>query len=152
MIARRLFNLIWSQIIPSRIRNSHSRGIWASHLMFQDWFGLHRDERDRLESFSKPSTQMKPGGIRDWRKCSTECVDVSPASLCILTTCFSWRNIMGEWSAVPCDHRLISRCIAAAIKRLARPINFSPVRANSARMLLCSALPLGPVSIWQKDY
>ena len=35
---------------------------------------------------------------------------------------------------------------------LARYINFSRVRVNSARMLLRSALSQGQVSIWQKDY
>jgi len=38
------------------------------------------------------------------------------------------------------------------MKLLARYINFSCVGANSARMLLHSALPQGQVSICQKDY
>ena len=59
---------------------------------------------------------------------------------------------MGEWGAVACQYQLINRCIAGAMKLLARYINFSRVRANSGRMLLCSALSQGQVSIWQKDY
>jgi len=59
---------------------------------------------------------------------------------------------MGEWYAVACGYRLINRCIAGAMKLLARYINLCRVRANSARMLLCSAFPHGHVSISQKDY
>ena len=51
-----------------------------------------------------------------------------------------------------CEYRLINRCIAGAMKLLTRYINFSCVRANSARMLLRSALPQGQVSICEKDY
>jgi len=35
---------------------------------------------------------------------------------------------------------------------LTRYINFGRVKANSARMLLCSALPQGQISICEKDY
>jgi len=38
------------------------------------------------------------------------------------------------------------------MKRLARYINFSHVRANSAKMFLRFALPQGQVSICQKSY
>jgi len=59
---------------------------------------------------------------------------------------------MGEWWAVACQYRLIERCTAGAMKLLARYINFSHVRVNSARMLLRSASSQGQVSICQKDY
>ena len=54
---------------------------------------------------------------------------------------------MGEWWVVACEYRLKSRCIAGAMKLLARYINFSCVRVNSARMLQSSAMPQGQVSI-----
>jgi len=57
---------------------------------------------------------------------------------------------MGEWWEVACEYRLINRCIAGAMKLLTRYINFSHVRANSARMILHTALPQGQVLIWEK--
>jgi len=59
---------------------------------------------------------------------------------------------MGELWAVACDYQLIHRCIAGAMKLLARYPNFSHVRANSATMLLRSALPQCQVQIREKDY
>jgi len=54
---------------------------------------------------------------------------------------------MGEWYVVACEYQMINRCLAGAMNLLARYINFSHVRANSARMILSSALPKGRVSI-----
>jgi len=59
---------------------------------------------------------------------------------------------MGERWAVACQYRLIHRCIAVTLKLLARYINFSRGRANSARMLLRSAMSEGQVPIRHKDY
>jgi len=59
---------------------------------------------------------------------------------------------MGEWWAVACEYRLINRCIADTMNFLTRYMNFSRVRANSARMWLRSALRQGQVSICEKDY
>jgi hypothetical protein len=59
---------------------------------------------------------------------------------------------MGEWSAEACEYRLTNKCIADTMKLLALYINLSPVRVNSARMLLHSALPQGQVLICQNDY
>jgi len=46
----------------------------------------------------------------------------------------------------------MNRCIAGAVNLLTRYMNFSHVRANSARMLLRLALPLGQVSFCEKDF
>jgi len=59
---------------------------------------------------------------------------------------------MGEWWAVACQYRLINRCIAGGMKLLARYIKFGCVSANSARMILRSALSQGQVSIRRTDY
>jgi len=152
MIARRTLNPICTKIIESRIRNHKGSAIWPPHQMFLDWFGLHRTRTDRLKSCWWRPMQSKQEGTREWRKSRTEYVNVSPASLCILTECFCWRYIMGKWWAEACTYRLINRCIAGTIKLLARNINLSHVWANSATMLLRSALPQGQVLIWQKDF
>jgi len=94
--------------------------------------------------------KLKQEGLWECRKSRIEFVNVSPASLCILTESFCLRYILGEWWAVACEYRLIIRCIAGAMKLLARYIAFSRVRANNARMLLRSALPQGQVSIGHK--
>jgi len=58
---------------------------------------------------------------------------------------------MGEWWAVTCEYRLINSWIADTMELLTRYINRSRVRAISARMSLCSALPQAQVSICEKD-
>ena len=136
--------------MASRIRNDQGSRLWPARWMFLDWFGWHRSQRDRLRRCWWRSIQWKRGGITEWRKGRTECINVSPASLCIITESFSQRYIMGELWAVACEYRLINRCIAGAMKLLARYINFSCVRANSPRMLLHSALSQGQVSLCQK--
>jgi len=125
--------------------------MWALHQLFPDWFGQLGCQTDKLKRCWWRSMQLKRGGIREWKKSRTECVNVSPASLCILNQSFNQWYIMGEWWAAACQYRLINRCRAGAMKLLARYINFSRVRANSARMFLCSAWSQGQVSIWQKD-
>jgi len=55
-------------------------------------------------------------------------------------------------SGVACEYRLHITCIAGAMKVLANHINFRPVRANSARILLRSAMAPLQLSIGQKDY
>jgi len=126
--------------------------MWALRQMFLDWFGQHRSKRDRLKWFWWWSMQSKQGGIREWWKSRTECINDSPASLCILTESCSWRYVMGKLWAVACEYRLINRCIAGTMNLLTRYMNFSHVRGNSATMLLRSALPQGQVSICEKDY
>jgi len=126
--------------------------MWVPRQILPGWFGQHGSQTGRLRSCWWRSMQSKQGGIMELSKSRTEFVNVSPASLCILTKSCSWRYIMGEWWAVACKYRLINRCIAGAMKLLARYIIFSLERGNSARMLLCSALPQGQVSICQKDY
>jgi hypothetical protein len=96
--------------------------------------------------------QSKRGGIKEWRKSRSEFVNVSPASLCILTKSCSWSYIMGECWAVACEYRLIKRCIVGAMMPFARYINFSSVSANCVRMLLRSALPQCHILISQKYY
>jgi len=59
---------------------------------------------------------------------------------------------MGESFVVACEYWLIHRCNAGAMNPLTRYINFTPVRANSARMLLRSALPQVQFSICEQDY
>jgi len=59
---------------------------------------------------------------------------------------------MGELWAVVCEYWLINVCIAGTMNLLTSEMNFSRVRANSARMVLRSALPQGQVSICDKDY
>jgi len=151
MIPPRKLNLIWSETMESRIRNAQSSRMWALLQMFLDWFSLHSSPRNLLRRCWWWSMQLKQEGTRERRKSRIECVNYSPASLCILTECFSSRYIMGGWWAVACEYRLITRCIVGAKKLLARHMNFSPVRVNRARILLCSALPQGQVLIWQKD-
>jgi len=135
-----------------RIGNAQNSGMWAPRQMFLDRFGLHGRHRDRLKRWWWRSMQSKQGGIMECRKHWRECVNVLPATLCILAESFSYRYIMGEWWPVACKYRLINRCIAGAAKLLARYIDCSRVRANSARMLLRLAFPHGQVSICQKDY
>jgi len=96
--------------------------------------------------------QLKWGGIREWRKSRTECVNISLASVCILTDSLSYWYIMCKWWAVACLYRLIHRFIAGAMKLLTRHINCRLMRLNSARMLLCSALSHGQFPIWHKYY
>jgi len=120
--------------------------------MFPDWIGLHGSQIVRLTKCWWWSMQLKRRGIRQWSKSRTECINVSPASLCILTESFREGYSMGRECAVACDYRLINRCIAGAMKLLARHLNFSRVTANSGRMLLTSALPQGQVLICEKDY
>jgi len=59
---------------------------------------------------------------------------------------------MGKWCAVASEYRMINRWIAGTMNLLTRYINCSGVRANSARMLLWSALPQCQDSIRDKDY
>jgi len=72
-----------------RIRNAQNRAMWALSQMFPDGFGLHGSQRDRPKRCWWLSMQSKWGGIREWRESRTECLNVSPASLCILTESFS---------------------------------------------------------------
>ena len=58
---------------------------------------------------------------------------------------------MGEWWAVASEYRLKITCIAGAMMRLAKYINFIPVRVNIVTMLLHMALPPRQVSNTQKD-
>jgi len=95
--------------------------------------------------------QRNGGGIKESRKSRTECVNDLPGFLCSLTESFSYRYIMGWWLAVACKYRLINRCIAGVMYLLPRYINFYSMRVNSSRMLLCTALPQGRVSICHKD-
>jgi len=126
--------------------------MWAPGQMFPDRFGLHGSQWERLKRCWWRTMQSKRGGIRQWRKTWTVCVNVSPASLCIFTESFSWRFIMHEWWEVAREYQLINRCIGDAMNLLTRYMNFSRVRVNSARMLLRMALPQGQVSICDKDY
>jgi len=120
--------------------NAQSSGRWSPHQMFLDWFGLYGSQRDRLERSCWLSTLMKDWGIMGWIKSRRDCINVSPASLCILDECFRLGYIMGKWWAVACEYWLINRCTAGVMTFFPHFINFSHVRANSARMLLCSAL------------
>jgi len=147
-IAGWTLNWICSNTIASRIRKALRWGMWAQRQMFPDWFGLHGSPTARLRKCQWQSTQLKRRGIREWNKSTTKFVNVSPASSCILNWSFSYWDSMGEWWAVACQYRLINWCIAGAIQLLAGYINFSHVRANSARMLLRSALSQNQVSIW----
>jgi len=147
-----MLNLICGQTRASRIRNAQNSGMWVPRQMFPDWFGLHRSQRGRLKMCWWWSVQSKRGGLSEWRKSRTECVDVSRASWYILTESCSQRYIIGERWAVACEYWLINRCIAGAMNLLTRYINFIRVSANSAKMLLLLALPQGQVSICEKDY
>jgi len=151
-IAQQTWNLIYSKQIALRIQNAQSTGMWVPCQMSQDWLSLHVSLTDRLKRCWWQSMQSTQGGITEWRTSRTECVNVSPASLCILTKSFSWIYIMGEWWAVACEYWLINRCIAGAMELLARYLNFSHVKAKRERMLLRSDLPQGQVSICQNDY
>ena len=146
-IAHWTLNLILRKRIASRIRNTQNSRISAPRQMFPHWFSLHRSHRDRPKWFWWWSMQSQRGGTREGRQSRTECVNVSPASLCILTESFSWWYSIGEWWPVACESWLIKRCITGAMNFLTWYIKFSPVRANSATISLCSALPQGPVSI-----
>jgi len=132
--------------------NAQSSGRWSPHHMFLDWFGLYGSQRDRLERSCWLSTLMKDWGIMGWIKSRRDCINVSPASLCILDECFRLGYIMGKWWAVACEYWLINRCTAGVMTFFPHFINFSHVRANSARMLLCSALTQRQVWIWQTDF
>jgi len=98
--------------------------------MFPDWFSLHGSHKGNLTMCWWRSMQSKRGGIREWRKSRSDCVNVSPASLCILTESFSYTDILGKWWAVACKYWLINRCMAGAMNLLTRYINFSRVRAS----------------------
>jgi len=76
---------------------------------------------------------------------------VSPGSLCCLTKNFISRYTMGEWCIVACDYWLTNKSIVGEINHLGRYIYFIRISVNSARILLCSTLPKGRVSISQKD-
>jgi len=141
MIVRWTLYLILSKTIASGIRNAQSSGIWTPPKMFLDWFGLHRSQREMLKPCQWRSMQSKRRGIMEWRKRRTECFNVAAASLCILTKSFCLRYIIGKWWAVCREYRLINGCIEGAMNLLTRYEKFSCVRANSARMLLRSALP-----------
>jgi len=84
-IAHRTLNLIWRNTITSSNRNASSSGMWSPHQVFPDWFGLHRSQRHRLKWCWWWSKLSKQGGIGEWNKSMPECVNYSPASLCILT-------------------------------------------------------------------
>jgi len=91
-------------------------------------------------------------GNQGVNKNRTQCIDGSLASSCSLSNSFSSKYIQGEWWEVPCEYRLIKRCIAGAMNHLARYIISSRVRVNSARRIHRPALPQRRVSIGQKDY
>jgi hypothetical protein len=126
--------------------------MWVLRQMFPDWFGLNESRRDRLQRCWCPAMQLKQGGTRKWKKSRTVCINVSPASVCILSESISWRYTMGQWWAVTGINRLRNRWIVGAMKLVARYINFCRVRANNARMLLRLALRHGHVSIRHQDY
>ena len=88
--------------------------------------------------------------MREWRKSTIDCVNSSPACLCMLSESISSRYIMGEWWEVSCEYTLTNRCIAEAMNLLAIYINFRHMRANSVRMLLHLALANGRVLVGQK--
>ena len=56
---------------------------------FPDWSSLHGSQRDRLNNYWWRSIQSTCDAIQVWRKCRKKCINVSPASLCILTQCCS---------------------------------------------------------------
>jgi len=123
-IDRQILTLRLSQTMASRIWNTQSGGMWYPCPMFPESFDLHRSQRVTLEWRWWRSMPSKQGRIREWRKTRTECVNVSPASLCILTESFCWTYIMGEWWAVSCEYQLINRYITGCKKHLRRYIEF----------------------------
>jgi len=151
-IARRTLNRIQITTLASRIEEAQSSGMWAPRQMIPDWFGLHGCQSEMLNRCSWWLMQSKQGGIREWSTSRTEWVNVSPASLSILTESCSSRYILGKWWAVGYKYRLIKHCKADAMNVLTRFMNFCCMRANSAWMLLRSALPQGQVWICDKDY
>jgi len=88
-IAWRTLNLILSKTTAARICNAQNNGTWAQRQMIPDWFSLHGNQRGRLKSCWWWLMPSKRGGIREWRQGKTQCVKISPASLCISTEGFS---------------------------------------------------------------
>jgi len=88
-IERQMLNLIWIMTMASSIRNAQSSGMWGLHQMFPDRFGQHGTRTDTLKRWRWRSMQWKWGWTQESRESRTECVKVSPASLCSLTESFS---------------------------------------------------------------